>query len=135
MPPNIISDIFLEPNSEVRQDRVVSYHLDFDQRIDERTGQPVGRPVLTQLTARIRRSNGDAVPFYINWMLEHSQQETLSICFYNGHQLVRQITIEDAYLVSYTQDWAITGFIEETLVISPSKMEIDSVPFDRNEAA
>lgn len=128
-----ITDIYLEPNGENRQ-RVMSYHIDFDQRIDDRMGKPIGRPVLTQFSIRIRRDSEENEPFYVDWMLEPSKQVTLDISFYDDARLVREIKISDAYLISYNQDCSDPGAIEETLVLSPSKLEIDTVPFDRKDA-
>ncbi|MBL7794054.1 MAG: hypothetical protein JNK77_17125 [Saprospiraceae bacterium] len=130
-----ITDIYLEPAGEDRRDRVLSYHIDFDQRIDERTGKPVGRPVLTQISIRIRRESEPAAPFYIDWMLDPTRQESLDISFYDNNQLVRCIRITEAYLVSYNQDCCEPGAIEETLILSPQQLEIDTIPFDRQDAA
>lgn len=126
-----ITDIFLEAGD--RKDQVLSYHIDFDQRIDDRTGKPVGRPSLTQFSIRIRRESEPAAPFYVEWQLDPTQQENLDICFYDNHQLKRSIKIEEAYLVSYNQDNHEPGAIEETLIISPRKVEIDGTPFDRED--
>jgi hypothetical protein len=128
-----ITDIFLEPQSKDRKDQLLSYNIDFDQRIDDRTGQPVGRPSLTQFTIRIRRDSELAAPFYINWQLQPTQQESLKICFYDNHQLKRTIDIEDAYLIQYNQDNMQAGYIEETLVLSPQQVNIDGIPFDRED--
>ncbi len=127
-----ITDIFLEPSSEDRQDRVMTYHIDFDQRIDDRTGRPIGRPVLTQFAIRIRRDSEEGAPFYVNWMTEPTQQESLKISFYDDNKLVRFINIENAFLVSYNQDCSDAGSIEETLIVSPQRTEIDGVSFERN---
>lgn len=130
-----VTDIYLEPSGAGRRDRVTSYHIDFDQRIDDRTGRPIGRPVLTQLSVRIRRDSEEDVPFYIDWMLEPTKQVSLDISFYDDNKLVREIKITDAYLISYNQDCSDPGAIEETLILSPSQTEIDTVPFDRKDAA
>lgn len=130
-----VTDIYLEPTGSGRRDRVTSYHIDFDQRIDDRTGRPIGRPVLTQLSVRIRRDSEEDVPFYIDWMLEPTKQVSLDISFYDDNKLVREIKITDAYLISYNQDCSDPGAIEETLILSPSQTEIDTVPFDRKDAA
>lgn len=127
-----ITDIFLEAGD--RKDRLMYYHIDFDQRIDERTGKPVGRPVLTQFSLRIRRESEVAVPFYIRWQLDPTMQQDLDISFYDNHQLKREIKIENAYLVSYNQDNNQPGYIEETLILSPEKVEIDGETFDRKDA-
>lgn len=129
-----ITSIFLEPASEQRRDRVLSYHIDFDQRIDDRTGKPVGRPVLTQFSIRIRRESEEEVRFYIDWMLDPTKQESLDISFYDDQKLVREIKITDAYLFSYNQDSSDPGAIEETLILSPSQVEIDGIPFDRKDS-
>lgn len=130
-----ITDMFLEPRGQDRKDRVMSYHIDFDQRIDDRTGRPVGRPVLTQFSIRIRRESEPAVPFYIDWMLDPTRQESLEISFYAADHLARCIRITDAYLISYNQDCVEPGAIEETLVLSPQQTEIDTIPFNRRDAA
>lgn len=130
-----VTDIYLEPSGAGRRDRVMSYHIDFDQRIDDRTGKPVGRPVLTQLSVRIRRESEEDVPFYIDWMLEPTKLVDLDISFYDDAKLVREIKINQAYLVSYNQDCSEPGAIEETLILSPNRTEIDTVPFDRRDAA
>jgi hypothetical protein len=128
-----ITDIFLEPASTDRKDQVLSYHVDIDQSIDPRTGKPVGRPALTQLSIRIRRESEPEVDFYIKWQLEPTQLEDLDICFYDDHQLKRSIKIQQAYLVSYNQDCKEAGAIEETLVLSPNKVSIDGHEFDRKD--
>lgn len=129
-----ITDLYLEPQGENRQP-IISYHIDFDQRIDDRTGKPVGRPVLTQLSVRIRRESEPAEPFYIDWQLEPTKQVNLDICFYDNNQLKKSIKITNAYLVSYNQDCEDPGTIEETLILSPDTVEIDGVTFDRKDAA
>lgn len=128
-----ITNIFLEPGAEERRDPVLSYHIDFDQRMDDRTGEPVGRPILTQFSICIRRKSEEEAEFYINWQLDPTLQQNLHICFYDNQQLKRSIKIQDAYLVSYNQDCRQPGTIEETLVISPQKVEIDGVVFDRKD--
>lgn len=126
-----ITDIFLEGGG--RKDQLLSYHIDFDQRTDERSGKPVGRPSLSQFSIRIRRESEPAVSYYLNWQLDPTAQEDLAICFYDNHQLKRQIKIERAYLISYNQDNHEAGAIEETLVISPERVDIDEVSFDRED--
>lgn len=130
-----ITDIYLEPSSQDRRDRVVSYHVDFDQRVDDRTGKPVGRPVLTQFSVRIRRNSDEPTPFYIDWMLDPIKQESLDICFYADNKLERSLKIIDAYLVSYNQDCSDAGTIEETLILSPYETEIDTISFKRKDVA
>lgn len=129
-----ITDIYLEPTSTDRRDEVKSYRIDFDQRIDDRTGKPVGRPILTQFTVRIRRESEKNVPFYVDWMLDPTKKESLTISFYDNDKLIREIKINDAYLYSYNQNCSEAGAIEETLILSPSRTEIDTIPFDRKDA-
>lgn len=128
-----ITNIFLEPAKEERKDAVLNYHIDFDQRTDDRTGKPVGRPILTQFSIRIRRDSEPEADFYVNWQLEPTLQQDLDICFYDDNQLKRSIKIQEAYLVSYNQDCREPGSIEETLVISPQKVEMDGIMFDRKD--
>lgn len=128
-----ITDIFLEPQGSDRQDRVLSYNIDFDQNIDDRTGKPVGRPVLTQLTVRITRESFPAAPYYVKWQLNPTQQETLDISFYENRQLKRTIKIQNAYLVGYNQGNNQPGTIEETLVLSPQSLQLDDTTFDRKD--
>lgn len=126
-----VTDIFLEVDD--RKDQLTGYHIDFDQRIDDRTGKPVGRPSLTQFSIRIRRESEEAAPTYIDWQLEPTMQKDLDICFYDNHQLKRTIKIGQAYLVSYNQDNNEPGAIEESLVLSPQTLELDGVSFDRKD--
>lgn len=128
-----ITDIYLEPSGSARY-QVLSYHIDFDQRTDDRTGKPVGRPVLTQFSVRIRRDSEPDEPFYIEWMLEPTKQVSLDISFYNANRLIRKLKITDAFLVSYNQDVTAPGTIEETLVLSPEALEIDTISFKRKDA-
>jgi hypothetical protein len=128
-----ITNIFLEPAKEERKDAVLNYHIDFDQRTDDRTGKPVGRPILTQFSIRIRRDSEPEANFYVNWQLEPTLQQDLDICFYDDNQLKRSIKIQEAYLVSYNQDCREPGAIEETLVISPQKVEMDGIMFNRQD--
>ena len=128
-----ITGIFLEPAKEDRKDQVLNYHIDFDQRVDDLTGQPIGRPVLTTFTIVIRRDSEPEADFYINWQLDPTLKENLDICFYNNNQLKRSIKIEDAYLVSYNQDLKTPGVIEESLTLSPYRVQIDGVTFDRKD--
>jgi len=129
-----ITKLLLEPVGEKPQE-VLSYHIDYDQRIDDRTGKPVGRPVLTQVSVRIRRESEVEEPFYIDWQLEHTKQVNLDICFYDQNQLKRSIKITGAYLVSYNQDCSDPGAIEETLILSPDELVIDGISFNRRDAA
>jgi hypothetical protein len=128
-----ITDLYLVPEGKNIRQRVISYHIDFDQDLNERTGEPLGSPILTQLSIRIERNSQQAEPFYIDWQLEHSKQEDLDLCFYDQAQLIRSIKITKAYLVSYNQDCSIPGKIEETLIISPKELVIDGVTFSRTD--
>lgn len=130
-----ITSIYLEPKNASRKDHVLSYHIDFDQSIDERTGKPIGQPILTQLSVRIRRASEPDAPYYVDWMLDPTKTQSVDICFYDNNRLARRVKITDAYLTSYNQDCSAPGTIEETLILSPSQMEIDTIPFDRKEAA
>lgn len=130
-----ITDLYLEPSGKKNRDRVLSYHIDFDQRIDNRTGKPVGRPVLTQMSVKINRDSEPSEPFYIEWQLEPTKQVDLDISFYDNHQLKRSIKISRAYLVSYNQTCTQAGNVEEILILSPDEVDIDGVPFKRKDAA
>ncbi|MEM8523915.1 MAG: type VI secretion system tube protein TssD [Bacteroidota bacterium] len=128
-----ITGLRLEPQGEDRQDDVLGYNIDFDQRFDDKTGKPIGRPMLTSMTIRITRSSEEDVPFYLQWQLEPTQTATLDLCFYDHDTISRKITIEDAYLVSYNQDCNEPGRIEETLIISPQRMTLEGELYDRSE--
>lgn len=130
-----ITDIYLETDDCEQRYPILNYLIDFDQRIDERTGIPVGRPFLTQLSVRIRRNSEPAEPFYIDWQLEPTKKVNLTIAFYDTNQLVRTIKIDDAYLVSYNQECTTPGTIEEAMIISPEELSIDGVLFRRSDAA
>lgn len=128
-----ITDVFLEVDS--RKDRVMNYTIDFDQRIDERTGKPVGRPVLTQFAIRIRRESEAPVDTYIKWQLEPTMTKDFEICFYDNHQLKRQVRVKGAYLINYNQYCLEPGYIEESLALSPDQVDVDNEHFDRKDAA
>jgi len=129
-----ITRLILEAESDSnRADEILSYNVDFDQRFDDRTGKPIGRPVLTSMTIRITRESDSDAPFYVKWQLSPAQTETLDICFYDHLQLSRTIHIEDAYLVSYNQDCSDPGRIEETLIISPQKVTMEGEIYDRTD--
>ncbi|HOY05719.1 MAG TPA: type VI secretion system tube protein TssD [Saprospiraceae bacterium] len=128
-----ITAIYLQPKDQPRQ-RLLNYKIDFDQHIDDRTGEPVGQPVLTKLSVVISRSSQDNEPFFVDWMLDPSKKVDLTIAFYDNTHLKRELKIDGAYLVSYLQELKQAGTIEETLEISPEKMQIDSIPFDRQDA-
>ena len=113
-----ITKITLEPKNKKanRKDNISYYNIDFDQRKDDRTGKPIGNPVLTTLTVRIERSSEVDVPFYLQWQLDPTKVEDLDICFYENLNLKRTIKIEKSFLVSYDQSCSQAGTIEETLI-------------------
>lgn len=126
-----ITNRFLEPAIGGRRDEILHYHIDFDQDYDRRTGKPVGRPVLNQLTVSITRDSEEDAPFYVQWQLEPASQQNLDICFYEDNQLKRSIKIKEAFLTGYTQSSNEPGTIEETLVLSPKSVEVDGAEFTR----
>jgi hypothetical protein len=128
-----ITSIFLEPQGLDRQDQVLRYNIDFDQNIDHRTGRPVGHPLLNEFTVHIIRDSDSAAPFYVEWQLDPTKQETLDIGFYDNNRLVRTIKIKNAYLIGYNQGNSQPGTIEETLVFSPESMELDDTLYDRED--
>ncbi|MBK8922368.1 MAG: hypothetical protein IPM81_12835 [Saprospirales bacterium] len=83
----------------------------------------------------MRRASEPDAPYYVDWMLDPTKTQSVDICFYDNNRLARRVKITDAYLTSYNQDCSAPGTIEETLILSPSQMEIDTIPFDRKEAA
>ncbi len=127
-----ITNIFLD--SEGQQNQVVKYYIDFDRITENETGQPLVGAILKQLYIAIKRNSELEEPFYIEWHLTPKMKKTLSIGFYDTGQLVREISIENAYLVSYDQVCEVPGLIEERLVISPERMKIDGVSFKRKWA-
>ena len=128
-----INAIKLEPEGGDRKDELLSYHIDFDQNYDHKTGKPVGHPSLSQVSMTISRSSEEDEKFYVEWQLEHNKQNSLDICFYSGGQIKRTIKIKNAYLVSYNQDCHDAGTIQESFVLSPEEMTIDGFTWKRED--
>jgi hypothetical protein len=128
-----ITNRFLEPEAKdvSRRDEIQNYTIDFDQNYDRRTGNPIGRPVLNNITISITRDSEDSEPFYIDWQTQPTKRHTLKICFYDTDNLKRTITITDAFLVGYTQSSSAPGEVEEHLVLSPASVDVDGILFTR----
>lgn len=129
----VITHLYLESSDPDRKDEITTYDLSFDQRFDDRSGKPVGKPMLSNISIHISRSSEEDMPAYVEWQLNPVKAKDLDIAFYADNQLKRAIKIKQAYLVSYHQSCSIPGTINETLVISPSSVEIEGEEFSREE--
>ncbi len=116
-----------------RKDEIKSYSLGFDQDSNERSGKPVGKPMLTHVTLVIERDNEEDVSFYVEWQTKPTDFKDGKICFYDGNQLKRSISLTGAFLVSYDQETSIPGTVLETLVISPQNITVEGVEFSRED--
>ena len=123
--------LYLETQDPERKDEITSYDLGFDQRFDDRSGKPIGKPTLSHITIHLSRSSEEDMPAYLEWQLNPSKVKDCDISFYDGNQLKRGIKLKEAYLVSYHQSCHMPGTVSETLIISPTSIELEGEEFSR----
>ena len=114
---------------------LLTYNIRLSQNVISKTGEPNDIPTPDSLYLEIVSDREDD---FVNWMLEHDQEEDGDIIFKVGNQTVKTISFSGAYLVGYSQNPGASGSggvqITEDLTISFKELNFGDAKYERPEA-
>ena len=112
---------------------LLTYNIRFSQSTITNSGKPNDIPTPDSLYLEIvsNREND-----FVNWMLEHDEEQDGDIIFKVGNQTVKTISFSGAYLVGYSQNPGTANGgvqITEDLTISFKKIDFEGAEYERPE--